>query len=161
VAALSRPRHGEQNVKSAAQPRRKCSLFGALALDYPNYRLWVCDDGRRAWLKDLCDQHGCGYITRSDNAHAKAGNINNSILDADFVPKSTFLTRTMALMRESDVGIVQTPQHFFNADPIQTNLSMENVWPDEQRYFCGHAVEGRVGLRVFVAAPHPSSASSR
>ena len=128
------------------------TIIGALALDYPNYRLWVCDDGRRAWLKDLCEQQGCGYITRPDNAHAKAGNINNalrylstlpekpdyiSILDADFVPKSTFLTRTMALMREPDVGVVQTPQHFFNPDPIQTNLSMANVWPDEQRYFFG------------------------
>jgi len=29
---------------------------------------------------------------------------------------------------------VQTPQHFINADPLQTNLSMARVWPDEQRY---------------------------
>lgn len=128
------------------------TVIGALALDYPNFRLWVCDDGRRAWLEKLCEQHGCGYITRPDNAHAKAGNINNalahlaslpekpdfiSILDADFVPKSTFLKRTMSLMRDENVGIVQTPQHFFNPDPIQTNLSMTRVWPDEQRYFFG------------------------
>ncbi|MEM8643792.1 MAG: glycosyltransferase, partial [Pseudomonadota bacterium] len=126
------------------------TITGALAMDYPNYRLWVCDDGRREWLKELCDRLGCGYITRPDNAHAKAGNINNalrhldslptkpdfiSILDADFVPKKSFLERTVALMREPDVGIVQTPQHFFNPDPIQTNLSMERVWPDEQRFF--------------------------
>lgn len=126
------------------------TIIGALAIDYSNYRLWICDDGRRAWLKRLCKLHGCGYITRSDNAHAKAGNINNalrylaslsvkpefvSILDADFVPKAPFLTRTLALMREQDVGVVQTPQHFFNPDPIQTNLSMVRVWPDEQRYF--------------------------
>lgn len=128
------------------------TIIGALALDYPNYRLWVCDDGRRGWLKALCERHGCGYIARPDNTHAKAGNINHalrylsglqekpdfiSILDADFVPKSAFLTRTMALMRETDVGVVQTPQHFFNPDPIQTNLSMARVWPDEQRYFFG------------------------
>jgi len=134
------------------EPILERTIIGALALDYPNFRLWVCDDGRRAWLKDLCELHGCGYITRPDNAHAKAGNINNalrylstlpenpdfiSILDADFVPKSAFLTRTMALMRDTDVGVVQTPQHFFNPDPIQTNLSMEGVWPDEQRYFFG------------------------
>jgi cellulose synthase (UDP-forming) len=126
------------------------TIIGALALDYPNYRLWVCDDGRRPQLRTLCEEHGCGYITRPDNAHAKAGNINNAlkqlgalpdppdfiaILDADFVPKPAFLTRTLALMRDKDVGIVQTPQHFFNPDPIQSNLSMARVWPDEQRYF--------------------------
>jgi cellulose synthase (UDP-forming) len=126
------------------------TIIGALHIDYPNYRVWVCDDGRRETLKQLCEQHGCGYITRKDNAHAKAGNINNAlrhlailpekpefiaILDADFVPKPAFLARTLALTREDDVGIVQTPQHFFNPDPIQTNLSMTRVWPDEQRYF--------------------------
>lgn len=126
------------------------TIVGALAINYPNYRLWVCDDGRREWLKELCQRHGCGYITRPDNAHAKAGNINNalrflatlpekpefiSILDADFVPKAPFLTRTMALMCQQDVALVQTPQHFFNPDPIQTNLCMARVWPDEQRYF--------------------------
>jgi cellulose synthase (UDP-forming) len=126
------------------------TIIGALAIKYPNYRLWVCDDGRRSALRALCEEHGCGYITRYDNAHAKAGNINNAlrhlaalpeppdfiaILDADFVPKPAFLTRALSLMREEDVGVVQTPQHFFNPDPIQTNLSMSRVWPDEQRFF--------------------------
>jgi cellulose synthase (UDP-forming) len=126
------------------------TIIGALGIDYPRYRLWVCDDGRRQWLKELCERHSCGYITRPDNRHAKAGNINNAlthlkalpeppefiaILDADFVAKAQFLTRTVALTRESDVGVVQTPQHFFNPDPIQTNLALSRVWPDEQRFF--------------------------
>lgn len=126
------------------------TIIGALGLDYPNFRLWVCDDGRRAWLRELCAENGCGYITRPDNAHAKAGNINNAlrhvarlpeqpefiaILDADFVPKPQFLIRTLALTRETNVGVVQTPQHFFNPDPIQSNLAMAHVWPDEQRFF--------------------------
>jgi cellulose synthase (UDP-forming) len=126
------------------------TIIGALGIDYPCYRLWVCDDGKRSWLKELCERHGCGYITRPDNRNAKAGNINNAlahlaelgeqpefvaILDADFVAKSQFLTRTVALMREPDVGVVQTPQHFFNPDPIQTNLALVSVWPDEQRFF--------------------------
>ena len=58
-----------------------------------------------------------------------------SILDADFVPMPQFLRRALSLFREDDVGIVQTPQHFINPDPLQTNLSMARVWPDEQRYF--------------------------
>jgi len=126
------------------------TIVGALAMDYPNYRTWVLDDGRRPWLAELCARLGCGYLTRPDNAHAKAGNINHalgrlaalaappdfvSVLDADFVATPTFLRRAMALFHADDVGIVQTPQHFINPDPIQTNLSIARVWPDDQRYF--------------------------
>jgi len=126
------------------------TIIGTLALTYPNFRVWVCDDGRRAWLKELCEKYEVGYLTRSDNAHAKAGNINAalkklaqldekpdfiSILDADFVPLPDFLTRAMSLTLEPDVGVVQTPQHFFNPDPIQSNLALARVWPDEQRFF--------------------------
>jgi cellulose synthase (UDP-forming) len=126
------------------------TIIGALGINYPRYRLWVCDDGKRPWLKALCERHGCGYLTRPDNRYAKAGNINNAlkhlateperpqfvaVLDADFVAKSEFLTRAVSLMREPDVGVVQTPQHFFNPDPIQTNLNLVRVWPDEQRFF--------------------------
>lgn len=28
------------------------TIVGALALDYPNFRVWVLDDGRRSWLHD-------------------------------------------------------------------------------------------------------------
>ena len=38
-------------------------------------------------------------------------------------------------MRDESIGIVQTPQHFINPDPIQSNLFATDVWPDEQRYF--------------------------
>lgn len=126
------------------------TVIGAQAMDYANFRVWVCDDGRRGWLKAMSERLGCGYIARSDNAHAKAGNINNalkhistlaeqpqfiSILDADFVPRRNFLSRAISLFHAADVGIVQTPQHFINPDPIQANLSTAEVWPDEQRYF--------------------------
>ncbi len=126
------------------------TILGALAINYDNFRVWVCDDGKRDWLRQFCEQHGVNYLTRSDNAHAKAGNINAAlkvlgalderpdfvaILDADFVPMSDFLTRALSLTREPDVGIVQTPQNFFNPDPVQSNLALARVWPDEQRFF--------------------------
>src|SRR5437763_17039777 len=38
-------------------------------------------------------------------------------------------------MQDPSVGIFQTPQHFENPDPIQGNLTLSRVWPDEQRYF--------------------------
>ncbi len=126
------------------------TIIGAMAMDYPDYDVWVLDDGRRGWLKDLAQEIGCNYLTRPDNNHAKAGNINHaldyiakhgvppdfiSILDADFVPGKNFLWRTLTLFRDEEVGVVQTPQHFSNPDPIQANLSAAECWPDEQRYF--------------------------
>jgi cellulose synthase (UDP-forming) len=110
----------------------------------------MLDDGRRAWLEELCLKLGCGYIARPSNEHAKAGNINHalkklaalphppqfiSILDADFVPAPRFLQRAMALFRDEAIGIAQTPQHFINSDPIQANLDASKYWPDEQRFF--------------------------
>ena len=126
------------------------TIIGALAMDYPNFRVWMLDDGRRDWVKALCTGLGCRYVTRPDNRHAKAGNINNGlsilsqladlpeyvcVLDADFVPKPQFLKRAMALFCDPSVGIVQTPQHFVNPDPIQINLGATKFWPDEQRFF--------------------------
>jgi len=126
------------------------TIVGALAMDYPNFRVFMLDDSRRDWVRDLCGELGCRYVSRTDNRHAKAGNINHalkllaalpdppqfiSILDADFVPTPRFLTRAMALFRAPAVGVVQTPQHFINPDPIQINLGATKFWPDEQRYF--------------------------
>ena len=126
------------------------TIVGACSLDYPRHRVWVLDDGRRPWLADLAARLGARYLTRPDNSHAKAGNINHglqhvaalpeppdyiSILDADFVPAPSFLKRALSLFHADDVGIVQTPQHFINPDPLQSNLSIARVWPDEQRYF--------------------------
>lgn len=126
------------------------TIIGATGLEYGNYRVWILDDGRRPWLKRLTEELGCHYLTRPDNRHAKAGNINNalrhmaglqdkpefvSILDADFVPMPRFLTRVTSLMGDTTIGVVQTPQHFINPDPIQSNLAATDVWPDEQRFF--------------------------
>nr|WP_249809047.1 glycosyltransferase [Bradyrhizobium sp. 137] len=125
------------------------TIIGATGMAYGNYRVWVLDDGRRP-LGRLSRELGCHYLTRPDNHHAKAGNINHAlrhvgalperpdfvaILDADFVPRPDFLARTISLMDDASVGVVQTPQHFINPDPIQTNLAATDVWPDEQRFF--------------------------
>ncbi|MBZ9602957.1 glycosyltransferase [Phyllobacterium chamaecytisi] len=123
------------------------TIIGALALDYPKdkLRVYVLDDMRRDWLKVYCEEKGAIHITRPDNSHAKAGNMNNglkvssgdfvAIFDADFVPYRHFLQRTLPLFIDPGIGIVQTPQHFFNVDPVQSNLGLENIWPDEQRLF--------------------------
>ena len=134
------------------------TILGAIGMDYPNYRVWVLDDGNRPWLKVLCERLGAGYVARPDNVGAKAGNINHAlavlgtlaeapqfiaILDADFVPTAGFLSRSMSLFHDERVGIVQTPQHFINPDPIQTNLAIAGAWPDEQRYFFDIVMPGK------------------
>lgn len=123
------------------------TIVGALALDYPRDKLkvYVLDDKRRDWLREYCESKGAIHVTRPDNSHAKAGNMNNgltvssgefiAIFDADFVPYRNFLRRTVPFFTDPTIGIVQTPQHFFNKDPVQSNLSLETVWPDEQRLF--------------------------
>ncbi len=55
------------------------TIVGVMALDYPNLRVFVLDDGKREWLRRLCGRLGCFYLTRPDNKHAKAGNINHAL----------------------------------------------------------------------------------
>ena len=124
------------------------TIVGVLALDHPRIRVWVLDDGARAWLKALCEQRGVRYIARDTHEHAKAGNLNVGLMhiakesehgafiavfDADFVPQPNFLKRTLALFRDERVGLVQTPQHFFNSGPMQFNFRADRTWPEEQR----------------------------
>lgn len=132
------------------------SIVGAQAVDHPNAGVYVLDDGRRDWLRDYCALRGVNYLRRSDNRGSKAGNINNAlavladdppdfiaVLDADFVPHRNFLTRSLAMFHDSSVGLVQTPQHFFNADPVQHNLGLSRSYPDEQRFFFDHMQPAR------------------
>jgi cellulose synthase (UDP-forming) len=125
------------------------SINPALAIDYPNFTVWVLDDTRRGWLKDYCDKAGANYITRPDNKAAKAGNLNNGlrhtaarsnaplilVLDADFAPSRNILRRMVGLFDNPRAAIVQTPQFFYNSDPIQHNLTASQVWVDDQRIF--------------------------
>ncbi len=126
------------------------TIVGAKALEHPDLRIWVLDDGARGWVKELAEELGVEYASRIKGKHAKAGNVNNGLklaletgrrpefillLDADFVPFRNLLRRTLGLFEEQDVGIVQTPQHFFNRDPMQSKLLSSSIWPDEQRFF--------------------------
>lgn len=127
------------------------TIVSALAMDYRDFRVWVLDDTRRDWLREFCEKVGANYVTRPDNAHAKAGNLNNGlrhsaeakgggapfilVLDADFAPHRNLLLRTVGLFDDPRVGVVQTPQFYYNADPIQYNLRSTEYWVDEQRAF--------------------------
>jgi cellulose synthase (UDP-forming) len=125
------------------------SILTALALDYPDFTVWVLDDTRREWLREYCATSGARYVTRDNNRDAKAGNLNNGlavtagetnapvilVLDADFAPRRDFLKRTVGLLSNPGVAVVQTPQFYYNPDPIQHNLLAAQSWVDDQRFF--------------------------
>lgn len=104
----------------------------ATRIDWEDKHIYILDDGSRPHMKALADELGCGYITRGEEwdgkpRHAKAGNINNAllqtsgefilILDADQIPAPAIIKRTLGYMRNPKVAFVQTPQYFYNLPP--------------------------------------------
>lgn len=133
------------------------TIIGAMSIDWPEDRLHfhVLDDSKRPWLEVYCFEKGVEYLTRPDNTHAKAGNINAAlkrthsefflVLDADFVPQRNILYRMVGFFEDPEVGIVQVPHEFFNFDPLQTNLAMRNSLPSDQKMFFREIMRGRDG----------------
>ena len=106
----------------------RATLAGCAALSYP-HTTYVLDDGRRPWVAALASRWGAEYVTRPDNSHAKAGNINHALpitggdlvfmLDADHVPLPDALDAVVGYFDDERVAIVQTPHEFYNHDSIQ------------------------------------------
>ena len=122
------------------------TVIGTQALDYDAKKIYLLDDTQRPEVQALAQELGCEYRTRPDNHHAKAGNLNQAIahtsgelivvFDADFVPTKNFLTRTVGFFQDTQVALVQTPQTFYNPDPIARNLGLENtLTPDEEVFY--------------------------
>ncbi|MDX2242879.1 MAG: glycosyltransferase [Leptolyngbyaceae cyanobacterium bins.302] len=121
------------------------TIMGCQAMDYAHKTVYLLDDTRRPEIRQLAAELGCKYITRPDNRHAKAGNLNHAIaqtkgdmiavFDADFVPTRNFLTRTIGFFQNPQIALVQTPQSYYNFDPVARNLGLENVLtPDEEAF---------------------------
>src|SRR5918998_55262 len=119
---------------------RKTTLC-ALAIEYPadKKQVYVLDDGRaekykarREELRQVCEELGATMLTRDNNDHAKAGNINTAfkctggdlvlILDCDHMPVRQFLMHTVGFFFNPQVAFVQTPHWFYNPDPFERNL---------------------------------------
>jgi len=128
----------------------RATVLAAASLDWPRDRLrvWVLDDGRRPAFRDFAAEAGVGYVTRPDNAHAKAGNLNHAlrktngdyvaIFDCDHVPVRSFLQITMGwLLRDPKLALVQTPHHFYSLEPFGRNLGTAPRVPGESELFYG------------------------
>lgn len=125
----------------------KRTIIGCQALQYSHKKIYLLDDTHRLEVKALAAELGCEYIARPDNKHAKAGNLNHAIatkvkgdliavFDADFVPTKNFLERTIGFFENEKIALVQTPQSFYNADPIARNLGLEDaVTPEEEVFY--------------------------
>jgi len=128
----------------------RATVLAAASLDWPRDRLrvWVLDDGRRPGFREFAAEAGVGYVTRPDNAHAKAGNLNHAlgktsgefvaIFDCDHVPVRSFLQTTMGwLLRDPKLALVQTPHHFYSLEPFGRNLGTAPRVPGESELFYG------------------------
>ncbi|MDJ0732811.1 MAG: UDP-forming cellulose synthase catalytic subunit [Nostocaceae cyanobacterium] len=142
---------------------RKTAL-AAIACEYaPNKKkVYILDDGRperykeddprrekfrkrREQLKEMCEELGCIHMTRGDNEHAKAGNINTAfrktdgdlvlILDCDHIPSRQFLLHTVGFFQDPKVSFVQTPHWFYNPDPFERNLLTDGKVPVSNELF--------------------------
>ena len=133
----------------------KQTVFSAMQMDWPADRLhvFVLDDGRRDEFRAFCEELGVGYLTRGDNAHAKAGNINAAlavtdseyvaIFECDHVPTRSFLQICMGwFVRDPKLAMLQTPHHFFSPDPFEKNLDTFHVMPNEGELFYGIVQDG-------------------
>ena len=138
------------------------TVIGCQALTYPHQRIYLLDDTRRHEVRALAQELGCEYMTRPDNRHAKAGNLNHAIahttgelvavFDADFIPTQNFLSRTVGFFQNPQVALVQTPQYFYNSDPINRTLGTETSLTSEEEMFHRHVQAIRNGMECVVCS---------
>ena len=129
------------------------TVNGCQNMDYPDkskVHIYICDDAEREEMRKLAEEMNVGYLGVKDNKLAKAGNLNYALantkspivatFDADMIPLHSFLMDTVPYFYDEEgqlqnVGFIQTPQSFYNADLFQYNLYSEDTVPNEQNFF--------------------------
>jgi cellulose synthase (UDP-forming) len=136
------------------------TLAGCRALAYP-HTTYLLDDGRRPEMAELAEMSGARYMTRPDNSHAKAGNLNHAlpktdgdlvfVLDADHVPMPDALDALVGYFDDERMALVQSPHDFSNHDSAQhyaigrheQSLFYRVICPGKDRhgaaFWCGSA----------------------
>ncbi len=131
------------------------TVLAAMSIDWPQDRtkVYILDDGRRDEFRQFAQECGCEYLIRSDNKHAKAGNINAAlkrtsgeyiaIFDCDHIATRSFLQLTMGWFgKDEKLALVQTPHHFYSPDPFERNLNLFRKIPNEGALFYGVVQDG-------------------
>lgn len=122
------------------------TVIAAINMEYP-HETWLLDDGNRPEMKELADRLEIRYIARTENIHAKAGNLNNALMhskgefiaifDADHAPQKNFLTKILGYFADDKVAFVQTPQDFFNLDSYmhRPEQNQHQIWSEQSLFF--------------------------
>ncbi len=131
------------------------TVLAAQSIDWPRDKLkiFVLDDGRRPEFREFCEAVGVTHVTRDDNRHAKAGNINAAlkntsgeyvaIFDCDHIPTRSFMQIALGWFgRDPKLAMVQLPHYFFSADPFERNLDTFGTVPNEGELFYGLIQDG-------------------
>ncbi|HEY1688983.1 MAG TPA: glycosyltransferase family 2 protein [Solirubrobacteraceae bacterium] len=136
----------------------EATLAGCCLLSHPHIT-YVLDDGCREDVRRLAETWEARYITRPENSHAKAGNINHAltrtegdlvlVLDADHVPLPDALQMLKRGFEDERLALVQSPHDFSNHDSVQhygegrheQSLFFDVICPGKDRheaaYWCG------------------------
>jgi tetratricopeptide (TPR) repeat protein/cellulose synthase/poly-beta-1,6-N-acetylglucosamine synthase-like glycosyltransferase len=141
----------------------RTTLLACVRMDYP-HKVYLCDDGgtearckdkdkgpaareRADKLKAICAELGVTYVTRPENRHAKAGNLNYAfektdgefiiIFDADHVPEPNSITRLLGYFKDEKLAFVQTPHAFYNFESFQSQFNHRRrvYWEDGQLFY--------------------------
>ncbi|ADP10760.1 Cellulose synthase (UDP-forming) [Erwinia sp. Ejp617] len=131
------------------------TVLAAQCIDYPQdkIKVYLLDDGKRSEFARFAADAGVGYITRDNNSHAKAGNLNHAmqltqgelicVFDCDHVATRTFLQATVgAFLKDDKLALLQTPHYFYSPDPFERNLKAAREIPNEGALFYGPVQQG-------------------
>lgn len=122
------------------------TALAARAMHY-SHETWILDDGNREAMREMAQSLGVRYLARTNNEHAKAGNLNHALphstadliatFDADHAPRQDFLMKTLGYFADPSVAFVQTPQDFYNLDSFQnrTNANSHMAWSEQSLFF--------------------------
>ena len=98
------------------------TLRAVSRIEYPNFKVMVCDDGDNPEVRQLAGELKFSYTARKHRDHAKAGNLNHGLkitsapfvmsLDADQVPRPEILERMMGFFQVPKIGYVTSKQDF-------------------------------------------------
>ncbi|MEN6622677.1 MAG: glycosyltransferase, partial [Smithella sp.] len=158
----------------------------AMNINWTELKVYILDDGARPEMSRMAAEIGCDYIVRGDEwkgkqRHAKAGNVNNAllqtsgefilILDADQIPSPQIVHECIGYFRDPKLAFVQTPQSFYNllpGDPFGSDAPLfygpiqmgKDGW--NAAFFCGsNAILRREALMQLGLADYVKNAEDQ
>ncbi len=118
------------------------TVLAAQCIDYPKdkMKIYLLDDGKRSEFAVFAADVGVGYITRNDNKHAKAGNLNHAltltqgelicVFDCDHVATRVFLQATVGgFLKDPMLALVQTPHYFYSRIHLNVTSPSDATFP--------------------------------